>query len=112
MLFRSIALSILCISSVMSRTLAALLSPLSAKVRIRMRLVVVKAVSAEEKKAERNNSRTKKASCAMSDVPINLKLPRLSVVTRRNAKSFFKKAVKIGKIIKSCLIGNVQDGNV
>ncbi len=59
------ALSILCISSVMESTRAARLSPPSANVRIRMRLVVVKAVSAEEKNADNSSRRTKTTSCAM-----------------------------------------------
>ena len=46
--------------SVMRRTVAARLFPASAKVRIRMRLTVIKAVSADEKNAESISKSTKK----------------------------------------------------
>ena len=50
------ALSILDESSVMAKTRTALLSPSSARVRMRMRFEVVSAVSADEKKPD-NSSR-------------------------------------------------------
>ena len=59
----SMALSILCMLSVMVRTRAACLLPDSARVRIRIRLAVVNAVSAEEKKADNSSKRAKTISC-------------------------------------------------
>ncbi len=51
----SMALNILPESSVIARTVLARLLPSSAKVRIRILLTVVSAVSADEKNADNNN---------------------------------------------------------
>lgn len=59
------ALSILCILSVIVSTRLARLLPASAKVRIRIRLAVVKAVSAEEKNADKHSRTTRKINWAI-----------------------------------------------
>ena len=60
-----IALSILPELSVMRSTHAALLSPSSASARMRIRFAVVRAVSAEEKKADKLSRITNTAICNM-----------------------------------------------
>ena len=60
-----IALSILPELSVMRSTHAALLSPSSASARMRIRFAVVRAVSAEEKKADKQSRITNTAICNM-----------------------------------------------
>ena len=69
-----IAESIFPESSVTRRTLSARLSPDSARVRIRILLTVVKAVSAEEKKAESIKSTTKNINCGISLGPNKIHL--------------------------------------
>ena len=64
-------LSILLCLSWMERTREARLSPSSASVRIRMRLTVVNAVSAEEKKPDKNN-RTIRIQICMTPVVSNI----------------------------------------
>ena len=66
--------SILPGSSVMRSTRAARLFPDSARVRIRILLTVVSAVSAEEKNAERNNKIIIAISCPISPGPNKLHL--------------------------------------
>ena len=60
-----IALSILPELSVMRSTHAALLSPSSASARMRIRFAVVRAVSAEEKKEDKQSRITNTAICNM-----------------------------------------------
>lgn len=62
----SIAESIFAESSVTQRTLSALLSPASDRVRMRILLTVVSAVSADEKNAENSKSTISIIICAIS----------------------------------------------